>query len=420
MQVGAQVIGNDTAITIGGLQGNFELNVRIPLIARNLLQSIHLLTTTQRAVRRALRRGHRGEPRRLRALVAVDARRGHGAQPIHRLRQGGGDREGSGGLGTDAARRRARARRRRGDLRHGDGPAQDGARFVSSERPHDRFRSRSSPSARDARRALFVLAACGGDDSPRRAVAGRVRRRRQGREPKAVGKLDQAGVRAQREGALGAAQRRRSTSTSRACRAGRTRSRSRRRRLRARGRRRRARLQARRRACVLTTRRIGGAIVLNDGKAYLQVGTTGYKLPSAGDRDRLAAPAPALRQRPDEDRGDVLHQPELAGSKNAQHRRRRGRRRRSRRARDGRDPPRPLLRATSPSSCDLLTALRVTETVGLPTRHPEAQQRRARALGEESPRATSISARTTTSCARRASSGKHRRRRRRTARCSAG
>jgi fumarate hydratase class II len=46
MQVGAQVIGNDTAITIGGLQGNFELNVRIPLIARNLLASIGLLTTT--------------------------------------------------------------------------------------------------------------------------------------------------------------------------------------------------------------------------------------------------------------------------------------------------------------------------------------------------------------------------------------
>jgi len=45
MQVGAQVIGNDTAITIGGLQGNFELNVRIPLVARNLLASIHLLST---------------------------------------------------------------------------------------------------------------------------------------------------------------------------------------------------------------------------------------------------------------------------------------------------------------------------------------------------------------------------------------
>jgi fumarate hydratase, class II len=45
LQVAAQVIGNDTAITIGGLQGQFELNVRIPLIARNLLQSIRLLST---------------------------------------------------------------------------------------------------------------------------------------------------------------------------------------------------------------------------------------------------------------------------------------------------------------------------------------------------------------------------------------
>ena len=45
LQVAAQVIGNDTAITIGGMQGQFELNVRIPLMARNLLQSIHLLTS---------------------------------------------------------------------------------------------------------------------------------------------------------------------------------------------------------------------------------------------------------------------------------------------------------------------------------------------------------------------------------------
>jgi fumarate hydratase class II len=45
MQVAAQVIGNDTAITIGGMQGNFELNVRIPLIARNLLESLTLLTS---------------------------------------------------------------------------------------------------------------------------------------------------------------------------------------------------------------------------------------------------------------------------------------------------------------------------------------------------------------------------------------
>jgi fumarate hydratase class II len=50
LQVAAQVIGNDTAITIGGMQGNFELNVRIPLIARNLLQSIGLLTSAVSAL----------------------------------------------------------------------------------------------------------------------------------------------------------------------------------------------------------------------------------------------------------------------------------------------------------------------------------------------------------------------------------
>jgi fumarate hydratase, class II len=48
LQVSAQVIGNDTAITIGGLQGQFELNVRIPLIARNLLQSLQLLANAAR------------------------------------------------------------------------------------------------------------------------------------------------------------------------------------------------------------------------------------------------------------------------------------------------------------------------------------------------------------------------------------
>ncbi len=48
LQVSAQVIGNDTAITVGGLQGQFELNVRIPLIARNLLQSLNLLSATAR------------------------------------------------------------------------------------------------------------------------------------------------------------------------------------------------------------------------------------------------------------------------------------------------------------------------------------------------------------------------------------
>jgi fumarate hydratase class II len=48
IQVGDQVIGNDLAITMGGSQGQFELNVRVPLIARNLLDSIKLLSSAAR------------------------------------------------------------------------------------------------------------------------------------------------------------------------------------------------------------------------------------------------------------------------------------------------------------------------------------------------------------------------------------
>ena len=48
IQVGDQVIGNDAAIAIAGTQGQFELNVRVPLIARNLLDSIKLLASAAR------------------------------------------------------------------------------------------------------------------------------------------------------------------------------------------------------------------------------------------------------------------------------------------------------------------------------------------------------------------------------------
>jgi fumarate hydratase class II len=47
-QVAAQVIGNDQAIAVGGMQGHFELNVFIPLMARNLLDSIRLLASAAR------------------------------------------------------------------------------------------------------------------------------------------------------------------------------------------------------------------------------------------------------------------------------------------------------------------------------------------------------------------------------------
>ena len=47
-QVAAQVIGNDVAITVGGMQGHFELNVFVPLLARNLLDSVKLLASASR------------------------------------------------------------------------------------------------------------------------------------------------------------------------------------------------------------------------------------------------------------------------------------------------------------------------------------------------------------------------------------
>jgi len=48
--VAAQVIGNDAAITIAGQSGNFQLNVMLPLVARNLLESIRLLANAARAL----------------------------------------------------------------------------------------------------------------------------------------------------------------------------------------------------------------------------------------------------------------------------------------------------------------------------------------------------------------------------------
>jgi fumarate hydratase class II len=50
MMVCAQVIGNDVAVTTGNAHGNFELNVMLPLIAHNLLQSITILGNAARVL----------------------------------------------------------------------------------------------------------------------------------------------------------------------------------------------------------------------------------------------------------------------------------------------------------------------------------------------------------------------------------
>ncbi|MEU0985320.1 class II fumarate hydratase [Streptomyces sp. NPDC005953] len=48
LMVAAQVIGNDTTVTVAGAAGNFELNVMLPVLARNLLESVRLLANASR------------------------------------------------------------------------------------------------------------------------------------------------------------------------------------------------------------------------------------------------------------------------------------------------------------------------------------------------------------------------------------
>ena len=110
IQVAAQVIGNDAAITIGGMQGQFELNVRIPLIARNLLGSIKLLASASRLLDEKCVAGPRGQRGDDRAPRRGDPRDGDRAQPPHRLRPRRRDRQRGGRLRPAAARGRDRAR----------------------------------------------------------------------------------------------------------------------------------------------------------------------------------------------------------------------------------------------------------------------------------------------------------------------
>ena len=108
IQVGDQVIGNDAAIAIAGSQGQFELNVRVPLIARNLLDSIKLLAAGSRLLDRKCVSGIEPNEEMLERHAENDAGDGDGAQPAHRLRPRDRDRQGGGGLRPDrCARSRA-------------------------------------------------------------------------------------------------------------------------------------------------------------------------------------------------------------------------------------------------------------------------------------------------------------------------
>ena len=69
MQVSSQVIGNDAAITWGGANGNFELNVMMPLIAHNLLESVDLLATGSTVMREKMVDGIEADVERARWLL---------------------------------------------------------------------------------------------------------------------------------------------------------------------------------------------------------------------------------------------------------------------------------------------------------------------------------------------------------------
>jgi fumarate hydratase, class II len=69
VQVCCQVIGNDTAVTLGGLSGNFELNVMMPLIAYNLLQSIRLLGNAVSNFSERCLKGLEADPQRCEEMI---------------------------------------------------------------------------------------------------------------------------------------------------------------------------------------------------------------------------------------------------------------------------------------------------------------------------------------------------------------
>ena len=68
IMVCAQVIGNDSTITLGGLYGNFELNVMLPVIARNLLEQISLLANASLMFEENLLQGLKANTERIAAM----------------------------------------------------------------------------------------------------------------------------------------------------------------------------------------------------------------------------------------------------------------------------------------------------------------------------------------------------------------
>ncbi len=111
-QVAAQVIGNDTAIAIGGMQGHFELNVFVPLLARNVLDSVKLLASACRLFAEKCVDGIEANRETCERYAELTLSAATALNPYIGYDRGDGDRQGGGRFRPLAARGRAGEGRR--------------------------------------------------------------------------------------------------------------------------------------------------------------------------------------------------------------------------------------------------------------------------------------------------------------------
>jgi fumarate hydratase class II len=110
MMACAQVIGNDLAVTFSGSAGNFELNVMMPVMARNVIESIRLLTSVSRLLADRCVDGIQARESHMRHFGRVVAQHRDAAQQVHRVRE----RRGRGQEGAQGRADHPRRGHRRG------------------------------------------------------------------------------------------------------------------------------------------------------------------------------------------------------------------------------------------------------------------------------------------------------------------
>ncbi len=99
--VGFQVVGNDVAVAMAVQAGQLELNVMMPTMAYNVLQSVGILTNTLRELDQRCVRGITANRGAVRVLCAEHGGSGYGAESVYRVCEGGGAGEGVGGDGEE-------------------------------------------------------------------------------------------------------------------------------------------------------------------------------------------------------------------------------------------------------------------------------------------------------------------------------